>query len=191
MARVRLASLCFTNAEAPKVLDNASRARQLRHHLESLERDNFVALNEYEAIIATAAAAASVPGPATLNAKPLQDLEAVGSIVGGVVGTLGSSLATPAASPGRYKGKAKKGTAGSGTGTGVIGAGSFGTSGDGGVGGAMTDTSVGFRGHRKPALPKKPLSMLLDESGIADYGPDVPTYLNVNMGPSRCMKFTI
>ncbi|KAI1305407.1 hypothetical protein EDD11_004999 [Mortierella claussenii] len=164
----------------PKVLDQASRARQLRHHLESLERDNFVALNEYEAIIATAAAAASAPGPATLIPKnPLQDLETVGfgSIVGGVIGTAGSGsgTATPDAAAtfgGRSKNKKNpKGSGISGTGAGED------ASGGGGQG--------LFHAHKKPALPKKPLYVLLDESGLADYGPDVPTYLNANMGPSR------
>ncbi|KAG0305963.1 hypothetical protein BGZ98_003227, partial [Dissophora globulifera] len=177
----------------PKVLDNASRARQLRHHLESLERDNFVALNEFEAIIATAAAAASAPGPATLHKKPLlHDLEAVGSIVGDVVGTIGgngpvggsgSGLSSSSSSPlllslpsftgGRAK--HKKGSAGSGLGSATS------SSPSAGAGAATT----AFAATSKPLLPKKPLTVLLDESGISDYGPDVPTFLSVSMGPSR------
>ncbi|KAF9274548.1 hypothetical protein BGZ68_000557 [Mortierella alpina] len=92
---------------APRVLDREARARQLRNHLESLERDNFVVLNEYEAIIATAAAAASAPGPATLNAKPMDafhDPSSVGAIVGSFVGTAGSSAST-ALPTGRSKNK--------------------------------------------------------------------------------------
>ncbi|KAG9327453.1 hypothetical protein KVV02_000402 [Mortierella alpina] len=101
---------------APRVLDREARARQLRNHLESLERDNFVVLNEYEAIIATAAAAASTPGPATLNAKPMdafQDPSSVGAIVGSFVGTVGPSSST-AAPTGRLKNKKaqKAGTSG-------------------------------------------------------------------------------
>ncbi|KAF9963485.1 hypothetical protein BGZ70_007386 [Mortierella alpina] len=150
---------------APRVLDREARSRQLRNHLESLERDNFVVLNEYEAIIATAAAAASAPGPATLNAKPIdtfQDPSSVGVIVGNFVGTGGSS--SSAVPTGRWKGKKPP---------------KAGTSGDDLVGGS---TAVHTR---RPVLSRKPLHMLLEESGIADYGPSVPSYLTVNMGPSR------
>ncbi|CAO3568179.1 unnamed protein product [Mortierella alpina] len=150
---------------APQVLDREARARQLRNHLESLERDNFVVLNEYEAIIATAAAAASVPGPATLNAKPIdafQDPSSVGAIVGNFVGTVGSS--SSAVPTGRSKGKKAP---------------KAGISDDDLIG---SSTAVHTR---RPVLSRKPLHMLLDESGIADYGPSVPSYLTANMGPSR------
>ncbi|KAF9194913.1 hypothetical protein BGZ50_005546 [Haplosporangium sp. Z 11] len=148
----------------PRALDQASRTRQLRHHLESLERDNFVALNEYEAIIATAAAAANVPGPAKQNPN------VVGPIVGG--SSLSPSSVSGIATPtGRSKGKKN-----------LIDA-------SGPCGLLANDLiSIGSssgHGPRRLALPKNPLHVLIDESGIADFGLDVPTYLTANMGPSQ------
>ncbi|GJJ78819.1 zinc finger HIT domain-containing protein 1 [Entomortierella parvispora] len=154
---------------APKVLDKHTRERQLRHHLESLERDNFVALNEFEAIIATAAAAAAAPGPATLNPTKLggvfPGMDAVGNLVGGIVGTVGSS----------------------GAGSGVAGSVVVPTSrnalknkkpeGSGAAGAAATLV-------RKPILPKKPLNQLLDEQHSNPQGKEID-YVTANMGPSR------
>ncbi|KAG0050870.1 Zinc finger HIT domain-containing protein 1 [Gryganskiella cystojenkinii] len=153
---------------APKVLDGATRARQLRHHLESLERDNFVALNEFEAIIATAAAAASAPGPVNLDPTKLggvfPGMDSVGNLVGGIVGTVGASGAgsgvagTSILPTSRSKAGKKDGTAGAG----------------------------GILATKKPVLPKTPLNQLLLELNL-----DSPqkvgevNYLTANVGPSR------
>ncbi|KAG0224356.1 hypothetical protein B0O80DRAFT_463230 [Mortierella sp. GBAus27b] len=178
---------------APKVLDNEARKRQLKHHLESLERDNFVALNEYEAIIATAAAAATAQGPISLthtNLDPLGLLPpltpAVGSIVGGVVGTVGAgavgmpmgSKSSGPLSGSRSTKKNQQQTA-SGSGTPDSSSGNVG-------GGGYAVAGTGIPGHRKPVLPRKPLNQLLDESG-AYTGDNMQalSYLTAVMGPSR------
>ncbi|KAG0259070.1 hypothetical protein BG011_002850 [Mortierella polycephala] len=149
---------------APRALDQASRIRQLRHHLESLERDNFVALNEYEAIIATAAAAANTPGPAKQNPNIADP------IVGGSSLSLSSvsGIATPT---GRSKSK-KSLTSASGP-SGLL------------ANDLISIGDISGQGLRRPTLPKKPLHVLIDESGIADFDPDVPTYLTANVGPSQ------
>ncbi|KAF9200299.1 Zinc finger HIT domain-containing protein 1 [Haplosporangium sp. Z 27] len=176
---------------APKVLDPEARRRQLRHHLDSLERDNFVALNEYEAIIATAAAAATAQGPISLthtNLDPLGLLPplspAVGSIVGGVVGTVGPGAVnnlgvkpTGALSGSRYK-KSQLGTSQSGSSIQNINAGAGGS-------GSYSGSTSALLGHKKPVLPRKPLNQLLDESGLLNTPSTTPTYLTVAMGPSR------
>ncbi|KAF8938018.1 hypothetical protein BGZ58_001759 [Dissophora ornata] len=176
---------------APKVLDNESRKRQLRHHLDSLERDNFVALNEYEAIIATAAAAATAQGPISLthtNLDPLGLLPplspAVGSIVGGIVGTVGpGAVAIGSKPPGPLSGsRSKKNQLGGSNSSG----GNHLNNGGGGAGAGGTNSSpASMLGHRKPALPRKPLNQLLEESGLmnVDYY-HTPTYLTASMGPS-------
>ncbi|KAG0322329.1 hypothetical protein BGZ97_007417 [Linnemannia gamsii] len=70
-------------------LDQESRAWQRKHYLDSLERDNFVARTEFEAIIATAEATAAVPGLANLNTTTFDVVQsAVGAAIGG-----GSSMA--------------------------------------------------------------------------------------------------
>ncbi|KAF9292376.1 hypothetical protein BGZ68_007391 [Mortierella alpina] len=161
---------------APKVLDSEARKRQLRHHLDSLERDNYVALNEYEAIIATAAAAATAQGPISLthtNLDPLGLLPplspAVGSIVGGVVGTVGPGSSFSSKTTGTLSGsRSKKNTSNNN------GSNSHNIPGNGG------SASVAFLGHRKPLLPRKPLNQLLEESG-----------LNQISNNATCMKFTI
>ncbi|KAF9083697.1 Zinc finger HIT domain-containing protein 1 [Mortierella sp. GBA35] len=182
---------------APKVLDPESRRRQLRHHLDSLERDNFVALNEYEAIIATAAAAATAQGPISLthtNLDPLGLLPplspAVGSIVGGVVGTVGPGAVLSTTNPGIISGgRSKKNQLNS---SGASGSSSTTT---GGSNFNQTAIPTSALGHRKPVLPRKPLNQLLDESGLimlmAQHEQQqqsqhiVPNYLTANMGPSR------
>ncbi|KAF8930832.1 hypothetical protein BGZ47_000360 [Haplosporangium gracile] len=182
---------------APKVLDPEARKRQLRHHLDSLERDNFVALNEYEAIIATAAAAASAQGPISLthtNLDPLGLLPplspAVGSIVGGVVGTVGPGAILSSNNPGiisggRYK-KNQQNNSGAGGANSIIN--------NSNIGSNFNQNAIptSALGHRKPVLPRKPLSQLLDESGLAaqtflqeqQQQHVVPNYLTANMGPN-------
>ncbi|KAF9924074.1 Zinc finger HIT domain-containing protein 1 [Linnemannia zychae] len=167
---------------APKVLDPEARRRQVRHHLDSLERDNFVALNEYEAIIATAAAAASAQGPISLthtNLDPLGLLPplspAVGSIVSGVVGTVGSGAVLSPNNTGILSGgRSKKNLLSNSD---------------------QTAIPTSALGHRKPVLPRKPLNQLLDESGLIaqtllqeqqqQQQNVLPNYLTANMGPSR------
>jgi len=156
-----------------KVLDKEARTRQLRHHLDSLERDNFVALNEYEAIIATAAAAASAPGPVSLTTTNLGPhgllppmSPAVGSLVGGIAGTVGPGAAMP----------------GSGS---ILGSRSKKQTGAGAIGANNTPSSYAALGHRKPVLPRKPLNQLLEESGLARQDPAVVSYLTASMGPSQ------
>ncbi|KAK3848027.1 MAG: hypothetical protein J3R72DRAFT_429695 [Linnemannia gamsii] len=178
---------------APKVLDAEARRRQLRHHLDSLERDNFVALNEYEAIIATAAAAATAQGPISLthtNLDPLGLLPplnpAVGSIVGGVVGTVGPGAVLSPNNPGIISGgRFKKNQPSSGAG---------GANSTGGSNFNQTAVPTSALGHRKPVLPRKPLNQLLDESGVLgqtlyqeqhQQSHVVPNYLTASMGPSR------
>ncbi|KAG0260109.1 Zinc finger HIT domain-containing protein 1 [Mortierella polycephala] len=169
------------NAKAgPKVLDSEARKRQRRHHLDSLERDNFVALNEYEAIIATAAAAATAQGPISLthtNLDPLGLLPplnpAVGSIVGGVVGTVGPGATMPSKPAGALSGsRSKKNQLAN-------------NSGASHHSGSNHSTSASMLGHRKPMLPRKPLNQLLEESGLMRRGSPVPTYVTAAMGPSR------
>jgi len=185
------------------VLDPESRRRQLRHHLDSLERDNFVALNEYEAIIATAAAAASAQGPISLthtNLDPLGLLPplspAVGSIVGGVVGTVGPGAVLPNPSGIISGGRSKKNQLSSSAGAGGNINSNMSTSGSSHFSPTAIPTSA--LGHRKPVLPRKPLNQLLEESGLVaqsfllDNQPQqqqqqhvVPNYLTAAMGPSR------
>jgi len=131
-------------------------------------------LNEFEAIIATAAAAAAAPGPATLNPTKLggvfPGMDAVGTLVGGIVGTVGSSGAgsgvagSVAVSTSRSALKNKKPEGGSG----AAGA---------GAGAAIAHT-------RKPILPKKPLNQLLDELQSTPQGKK-SEYMTASMGPSR------
>ncbi|KAF9578026.1 Zinc finger HIT domain-containing protein 1 [Lunasporangiospora selenospora] len=176
--------------QAPKVLDKASRARQVRHHLDSLERDNFVALNEFEAIIATAAAAATAAGPVSLTTTNLGPhgllpplSPAVGSIVGGIVGTIGPNAAMPMTKTGSALsgGRSKKNLSGQSMGN-IGGA----LSGSGGPPAYIPGS------HRKPHLPKKPLNQLLEESGLLHprfnvHGELVeePSYVTATMGPSK------
>ncbi|KAF9146396.1 Zinc finger HIT domain-containing protein 1 [Mortierella sp. GBA39] len=182
---------------APKVLDPEARRRQLRHHLDSLERDNFVALNEYEAIIATAAAAATAQGPISLthtNLDPLGLLPplspAVGSIVGGVVGTVGPGAVLSPNNPGIISGgRSKKNLQHN------SGAGGANSSNNSNSGSNFNQTAIptSALGHRKPVLPRKPLNQLLDDSGLMAQAflqeqqqqHVVPNYLTANMGPSR------
>ncbi|KAF9433883.1 hypothetical protein BGZ76_008865 [Entomortierella beljakovae] len=163
---------------APKVLDPEARRRQVKHHLDSLERDNFVALNEYEAIIATAAAAATAQGPISLthtNLDPLGLLPPLNpSVVGGVVGTVGpgavgnlGSKSTGAISGSRYK--KSQAQAGNNSPSASSGSGN----------------SYATLGHRKPVLPRKPLNQLLDESGLLNTPASTPTYITAVMGPSQ------
>ncbi|KAF9967321.1 Zinc finger HIT domain-containing protein 1, partial [Modicella reniformis] len=183
-----------------KVLDSEARKRQLKHHLDSLERDNFVALNEYEAIIATAAAAATAQGPISLthtNLDPLGVLPplspAVGSIVGGVVGTVGSgavaiALGSKPSGPlsgSRSTKKSHHPSAGGNTTDHFVSSGA-----SGGTASGSTASQSAFLGHRKPVLPRKPLNQLLEESGLLSgnyyyQNPNVPTYVTVAMGPSQ------
>ncbi|KAI9234401.1 MAG: hypothetical protein BYD32DRAFT_423632 [Podila humilis] len=156
-----------------KVLDKEARTRQLRHHLDSLERDNFVALNEYEAIIATAAAAASAPGPVSLTTTNLGPhgllppmSPAVGSLVGGIAGTVGPGAAMPGSGP-------------------ILGSRSKKQTGAGAIGANNTPSSYAALGHRKPVLPRKPLNQLLEESGLARQDPVVVSYLTASVGPSQ------
>ncbi|KAF9171598.1 hypothetical protein BGX21_010164, partial [Mortierella sp. AD011] len=165
---------------AQKVLDPEARKRQLRHHLDSLERDNFVALNEYEAIIATAAAAATAQGPISLthtNLDPLGLLPplspAVGSIVGGVVGTVGpgavNNLGTKPA--GALSGSRSKKTQ-----LGINQSGNSAlSSNSSSPGGASSSSNYALLGHRKPVLPRKPLNQLLEESGLLNNQSTVQT----------------
>ncbi|KAF9971684.1 hypothetical protein BGZ73_005279 [Actinomortierella ambigua] len=194
----------------PKVLDREARARQVRHHLESLERDNFVALNEFEAIIATAAAAAAAPGPGSLTSTNVNigmlPSTAVGNILGTVVGTVGPGAAvamTPSSSSssGITSGAATVGATSSGraskkqktaAGSALYGAGAVGSPGSGGAGsgpGAGSGTGGAQAGSgsalRRPTLSRKPLSVLLDESGLAQQDPSIPSYLTAAMGPSQ------
>ncbi|GJJ72765.1 zinc finger HIT domain-containing protein 1 [Entomortierella parvispora] len=176
-------------AAAPKVLDQEARNRQIKHHLDSLERDNFVALNEFEAIIATAAAAASAPGPVSLthtNLGPhglLPPLNPdVGSIVGGVLGTVGpgSALNGPTKTSGTLSGsRTKKGQLNGPGSNGPIH--SISAAGGGSAG-------PGY-GHKKPILQRKPLNQLLDESGqlnVHFQRQEEPlNYVTASMGPSR------
>ncbi|KAK3824925.1 MAG: hypothetical protein J3Q66DRAFT_97665 [Benniella sp.] len=175
----------------PKVLDSEARKRQLRHHLDSLERDNFVALNEYEAIIATAAAAATAQGPISLthtNLDPLGLLPplspAVGSIVGGIVGTVGPGAVAKTMGPkssGPLSGsRSTKKTHPQASRT----AESSSSSGGGGYPGAGSHSVM--LGHKKPPLPRKPLNQLLEESGLL-HGHNLhgPTYVTASVGPSR------
>ncbi|KAF9938244.1 Zinc finger HIT domain-containing protein 1 [Mortierella antarctica] len=169
---------------APKVLDSEARKRQLRHHLDSLERDNYVALNEYEAIIATAAAAASAQGPISLthtNLDPLGLLPplspAVGSIVGGVVGTVGPGASFSSKTSGTLSGSRSKKNA-SNNNNNNNGSNSQNIPGNGG------SASTAFLGHRKPVLPRKPLNQLLEESGLNQIS-DHASYVTASMGPSR------
>ncbi|KAF9100917.1 Zinc finger HIT domain-containing protein 1 [Mortierella sp. AM989] len=177
---------------APKVLDPETRKRQLRHHLDSLERDNFVALNEYEAIIATAAAAATAQGPISLthtNLDPMGLLPpltpTVGSIAGGVVGTVGPGAANNLGTKpsGTLSGSRYKKTQ-----LGINQSGNNGLS-SGGVSSSSSSSihsgSSAMLGHRKPVLPRKPLNQLLDESGLLNNQATVPTYVTAAMGPSR------
>ncbi|KAI1309505.1 Zinc finger HIT domain-containing protein 1 [Mortierella claussenii] len=177
---------------APKVLDREARKRQVRHHLDSLERDNFVALNEYEAIIATAAAAATAQGPISLthtNLDPLGLLPplspAVGTIVGGVVGTIGPGAGTIGNKPaGALSGSRSKKHGINTSGNNTLGNNGHGSMNNGGSS-AMPGSLIG---HRKPVLPRKPLNQLLEESGLllnnqGNY--DAPTYVTAAMGPSR------
>ncbi|KAF9299798.1 hypothetical protein BGZ74_008643 [Mortierella antarctica] len=156
-----------------KVLDKEARTRQLRHHLDSLERDNFVALNEYEAIIATAAAAASAPGPVSLTTTNLGPhgllppmSPAVGSLVGGIAGTLGPGATMPGSGP-------------------TLGSRSKKQAGAGAIGANNTPSSYAALGHRKPVLPRKPLNQLLEESGMTRQDPAIVSYLTASMGPSQ------
>ncbi|KAF9358234.1 hypothetical protein BGX26_002169, partial [Mortierella sp. AD094] len=175
---------------APKVLDPEARRRQLRHHLDSLERDNFVALNEYEAIIATAAAAATAQGPISLthtNLDPLGLLPplspAVGSIVGGVVGTVGPGAVN---NLGAKPAGALSGSRSKKTQLGINQSGSNAlnsSSGGSGGAGSNSNSNSAMLGHRKPVLPRKPLNQLLDESGLLNNQSTVQTYVTAAMGP--------
>ncbi|KAG0312967.1 hypothetical protein BGZ99_009169 [Dissophora globulifera] len=176
---------------APKVLDSEARRRQLRHHLDSLERDNFVALNEYEAIIATAAAAAAAQGPISLthtNLDPLGILPplspAVGSIVGGIVGTVGpGALAEAGPKSTGSANRSKKHNNTSSHSNSFAGS-SFNGGNSGDINGMSSTSST--HGHRRPALPRKPLTQLLEESGLmsSSYANTV-SYVTAAMGPSR------
>ncbi|KAG0349289.1 hypothetical protein BG004_008027 [Podila humilis] len=167
--------LIFKNLTV-KILDKEARTRQLRHHLDSLERDNFVALNEYEAIIATAAAAASAPGPISLTTTKIGPLgllpplsPAVGSLVGGIAGTIGPGAATSGGGP-IVGGRSKKSAAANATGA------------------YNTPSSYAALGHRKPILPRKPLSQLLDESGLTRQDPSIVSYCTAAIGPNLYKK---
>ncbi|KAG0253400.1 hypothetical protein DFQ27_007434 [Actinomortierella ambigua] len=182
----------------PKVLDRDARARQVRHHLESLERDNFVALNEFEAIIATAAAAAAAPGPGSLTSTNVNigmlPSTAVGNILGTVVGTIGPGAMVPM-TPSSSSGIGSGSAAGIGaTNSGrvskkqkTMAAGGVGSS--AGTGSSTTAAAGGGQGGpnalRRPTLTRKPLSVLLDESGLLQQDPSIPSYLTAAMGPSQ------
>ncbi|KAI7817591.1 hypothetical protein BC939DRAFT_465551 [Gamsiella multidivaricata] len=169
----------------PKVLDGEARKRQLRHHLDSLERDNYVALNEYEAIIATAAAAATAQGPISLthtNLDPLGLLPplspAVGSIVGGIVGTVGpGAVALSPKTSGPLSGSRSKKNQSSSH--------ASGNNAPHMNGNMNSGTPASMLGHRKPVLPRKPLNQLLEESGLFNSQSPVPTYVTAAMGTSR------
>lgn len=146
-----------------------------------------MALNEYEAIIATAAAAATAQGPISLthtNLDPLGLLPplspAVGTIVGGVVGTVGpgavaTAMGSKPAGPLSGSRSTKKNpqlASGSTTDSNSMGSG-----------------YSAIPGHRKPALPRKPLNQLLEESGLLSGNQyqniQGPNYVTAVMGPSR------
>ncbi|KAG0224533.1 Zinc finger HIT domain-containing protein 1 [Actinomortierella wolfii] len=192
----------------PKVLDKEARARQVRHHLESLERDNFVALNEFEAIIATAAAAAAAPGPGSLTATNVNfgmlPSSAVGSIVGTVVGTVGPGAMvpmTPTSSSTSLSGGAGGGSGSSGGGVSTSSgrvskkqktqagatAGAAAIAGSGASSGAQAGISQtgGANATRRVALGRKPLNVLIDESGLLQQDPSIPSYVTAAMGPSQ------
>ncbi|KAG0019463.1 hypothetical protein BGZ80_005770, partial [Entomortierella chlamydospora] len=160
---------------AQKVLDPEARKRQLRHHLDSLERDNFVALNEYEAIIATAAAAATAQG----LLPPLSP--AVGSIVGGVVGTVGPGAVN---NLGAKPAGALSGSRSKKTQLGINQSGNSAiSSNSGSPSGAGSNSNYALLGHRKPVLPRKPLNQLLEESRSLNNQSTVQTYVTAAMGP--------
>ncbi|KAG0072795.1 hypothetical protein BGZ90_011813, partial [Linnemannia elongata] len=157
-------------------LDQESRAWQRKQYLDSLERDNFVARTEFEAIIATAEATAAVPGPATLNTRVL-DVAQGGATVGGQVTTAMTSNISGGISTHQVGTRVRS----SGQRNSMIGGG-----GGGGVEPVKSNTRRGGRGHGGVSLPPtKSLKMLILESGIANQDPEEPSYLTADMGPSR------
>lgn len=153
-------------------LDQESRAWQRKQYLDALERDNFVARTEFEAIIATAEATAAVPGPATLNTTVL-DVAQGGATVGGQATTTMTSNTSGSASSHQV-------------GTRVRSSGRRNSLGSSGVDAVKSNTRRGGRGHGGVSLPPtKPLKTLILDSGIASQDSEEPSYLTAEMGSSR------
>ncbi|KAK3837215.1 MAG: hypothetical protein JOS17DRAFT_437186 [Linnemannia elongata] len=153
-------------------LDQESRAWQRKQYLDALERDNFVARTEFEAIIATAEATAAVPGPATLNTTIL-DVAQGGATVGGqATTTMTSSISGGASS--HQVGKRVRSSGGRN----ALGGDS--------IEAVKSNSRRGGRGRGGVSLPPtKPLKTLILESGIESHDPTEPSYLTADMGPSR------
>jgi zinc finger HIT domain-containing protein 1 len=165
-------------------LDQESRAWQRKHYLDSLERDNFVARTEFEAIIATAEATAAVPGLANLNTTTFDVVQsAVGAAIGGGSSMAGVGLGQASTTASTVGGEQSLPHVGKRARTGGRGRSTSG--GGSGTEAAKYSARRGGNGRGIKLPPTKPLNTLIQESGIASQNPEEPSYLTSEMGPSR------
>ncbi|KAF9107394.1 hypothetical protein BGX29_006434 [Mortierella sp. GBA35] len=178
-------------------------ARQRKHHLESLERDNFVGLTKLDAIIASAdtnkaVVAPGVPGPASLKepvrvsssaltrelreelGDELQDFDKSRADDGAATATTTTTIITMSTMPGgggdqsHYVGTRSRSSRQRASLSSVDG------------NGGTEAPKARLRGGGNGGIsPTKTLQALIQESGIASLDPQESSYLTTAMGPGR------